>query len=163
MRTYSDIIDFLRSKHIAVLSTVHHDRSPQSATVFFHLGDVVSPSNFRIYVVTRRHSRKFTNLLSDPKVALVVGTELEPHSVQIEGEAKLMDVSNGVEQLFDLGKMLLADPELGMLYTGAFYPNNPFGQIEGVDYAVFKITPTWIRYMHPDAEAKKIAYTTLLE
>lgn len=163
MKTYSDIIDFLRAKHIAVVATVAKDGgAPHSATVFYHLGDVVSASSFSLYFVTRRHTRKFSDLLADQRVSMVVGTELEPFSVQIDGTAEFIEASSGIERLFDLGTKLLSDPQLGMLYVGAFYPNNPFGQIEGEDFAVFRVNPTVIRYMHPSADQKRIEYTQTL-
>jgi len=163
MHTYSDSIDFLRSKHIAVISTLAKDGAPNSATLFYHLADVSSASDFRLYFVTRRHSRKFSNLLADPRVSMTIGTGMEPYSVQIDGTAEFMEASSGIERLFDLGNMLLSDPELGMLYVGAFYPNNPFGKIEGVDFAVFRVTPTWVRYMHPSTDQTSIEYTQLLQ
>jgi general stress protein 26 len=164
MATHERCIDFLRSTHLAVLSTVSKEGSPQSATLFFHVGDIVSPSDFRVYFVTRRDSRKFSNLLASPhpKVALVVGTELEPYSVQIEGTAEFIEASHGFDRLVELSKKLVTDPALAMLYLGNFYPKNPFGAIEGEEFAVFRITPTWVRFMHPDSKGEKIAYTTIL-
>lgn len=162
MQTYSDAIDFLRAHHLAVVSTVSKSGAPQCATVFFHIGDVESASRFHIYFVTRRHTRKFANLTANPSVAMVLGTDLEPHSVQIEGSVELIETGDAIQQLTDMGNRLLTDPQLGMLYVGAFFPQNPFGKIEGSDFAVFRVTPTWIRYMHPDASGKHIEYTQLL-
>lgn len=164
MPHYSDILAFLRSKHIAVLSTVTKDGLPQSATVFFHVSDVESETRFHIYFVTRQHTRKYSNLLASkkPPVSMVIGTELEPYSVQFDGVAEFIEASEGLDHLEEFGQKLLSDTQLAMLYMGAPFSANPFGKMDGEDFAVFRINPTWVRYMHLDASGTKMEYTQLM-
>ena len=74
-----EILKFLKEKELAVVSTVSAASKPESATVIYFIDDEL---NF--YFVTRRNTRKFENLQLNNNVAIVVGTELMPVTVQIE-------------------------------------------------------------------------------
>jgi general stress protein 26 len=134
---------------------------PQSATVFYWVNDVNSGS-FGIYFVTRRSSRKFQAMLANPAVAVVVGTELEPDTLQIEGDATPVEAMDGLHDLEGLHKRLASQPNLQMLYGGAFFPKNPFGKMSGDDFAVMQVKPTWARLMRRNAETEAIEFIQVL-
>ncbi len=76
----SDFIAFLRQHRLAVLSTVR-DGAPQAALVGIAVTD-----SLEIVFDTVTGSRKYTNLLADPRVALVAGWDYG-QTVQVEGMA----------------------------------------------------------------------------
>lgn len=160
-RVINEAIAYLRSQLMAVVSTVGTDGKPQAATVFFWVDDVAR-NRFNIYFVTRRHSRKFANLLINHSVAVVVGSAFEPHTLQIEGEAELIAAGDGIRNMARLSKLLAKKPNMSMLYSGAFFPKNPFGKIIGEDFAVFQVKASWARFMTYDKESKELAYHQII-
>ncbi len=158
---HAGIIEYLGSRAIAVVSTVSKEGLPQAATVFYWVDETVH-GGFSLYFVTRRHTRKFSNIMHNPAVAVVVGTDMDPHTVQIEGEAELVEVGESVTQLGRLAMLVGKHPKVAALYTGAFYPKDPFSGIEGKDFAVFRVSPKWVRYMTYDEEKRDIVYLQTL-
>lgn len=153
-----DHITYLRSQIIAVVSTIDKEtKKPQSATVFYWINDV-HRGEFNLYFVTRRYTRKFHNLMSDPSVSVVVGTGFDPLTVQLEGEAELVESQDGLQNMAELTERLHAHPTLAMIYSGAFVPRNPFPQQEGDDFAVFRVRPSWVRFMRYDQERGELVF-----
>lgn len=76
----SDFLAFLRQHRLAVLSTVR-DGAPQAALVGIAVTD-----GLEIVFDTVTGSRKYANLLADPRVALVAGWDYG-QTVQVEGTA----------------------------------------------------------------------------
>lgn len=152
-------IEYLRDQVTAVLSTVSPEGAPHSATVFYWINDIVAEhGDFNVYFVTRRHTRKFKNLMNDARVAMVVGTTFEPFTVQLEGEAELVETQDSFEGMEELAQRLHAHPTIGMIYSGAFYPRNPFKQMEGEDFALFRIRPSWVRVMRYDEKEQRLVF-----
>ncbi len=154
-------IAFLNSKLTAVVSYTAADGKVHSATVFYWVSDV-TPDGFSVYFVTRRNARKFSSIVAIPSVAIVVGAELEPMTMQIEGEALPVDAADGLGSLDELDKRLADKPNLKMLYGGAFFPKNPFSSLEGVDFAIICVKPTWARFMHRNSETQAIEFLQVL-
>ena len=152
-----DHIEYLREQFIAVVSTVGQDGSPHSATVFFWINDVVH-TDFNLYFVTRRHTRKYKDIAQDPRVAVVVGANFEPVTVQIEGEAELVEAQDGYENMVDLAERLHAHPDLAQIYGGHFQPRNPFPQMEGEDFAFIRVRPAWVRMMRYDGGKGELVF-----
>lgn len=159
---YSDVVDFLESQHVAVLSSVSPEGHSQSASIFFCIDDVVQFPNLTFYFLTRKSSRKCLNLMSNPRVSLVVGSTLQPYSVQMEGMAEVAETGNKLDDLVKYGKLVFSHLDLGLLYVGTYFPANPFPKIPGEDFVVFRIRPEWLRYMHPDEKLKTIHFTQIL-
>jgi len=141
----SEVMTFLRANLVCVIATVDGDK-PEAATIHFLADDEMN-----LFFVTRRQTRKFKNLSENPNVAIVVGTELAPRTLQIEGEAVEIDESHG-----DLTK-LARRPGMSDIYAGAI-SGDPFADIKGMDFAVFKVIPNWIRWMDLDEKKKKEIY-----
>jgi hypothetical protein len=118
------LLDFLTSSRLGVLSTIGPKGEPQSALV----GIAVTPE-FEIIFDTVSRSRKFANLARDPRAAFVIGWEGEV-TVQFEGVAKQ-----------------ISSTKLGRhheIYFCAF-PDGPARlKWEGITYYV--VSPKWIRY-----------------
>lgn len=124
---------FLQSHRLAVLATAAaEDMRPQAALV----GIAVTP-DLEIVFDTVRSSRKYDNLLANPRVALVIGWRNET-SVQYEGIAVELAPAEGAE------------------YREAYYAVFPDGrqrtaEWEGLTH--FVIRPSWIRYSNFNSPA----------
>ncbi len=161
-KTYDEMIRYLRSQLVTVIATVSPDGKPHAATVFFWINDVTD-AGFKLYFVTRRHTWKYKNLRGgNDAIAMVIGTEFAPVTVQIDGMAELLESNDGMANLPDLKKQLAKKPLQSRLYAGAFYPKNPFPDIAGEDFAVFRITPLRVQYMRRKKGARAIEHVQIL-
>ena len=120
----SELLEFLGSKRLGVLSTIGPKGQPQSALVGFAL-----TPQFEIVFDTISRSRKFANLARDPRAAFVIGWEGEV-TEQFEGVARQISST-------DVGPY-------HEIYFAAF-PDGPARlKWDGITYYV--IAPKWIRY-----------------
>lgn len=143
----NNAIEFLHSKKLAVVSTLTEDNEPQGATVFYVVDD-----NLDFYFVTRKQTRKFKNIQNNPKVGIVVGAELAPATIQIQGKAELLENSE-VEKVVKgmLGKFDFIETYLG-----------PFISIPGMDFAVFRVKINWMRYLYFDFKKMSENYCQII-
>lgn len=114
---------FLASQLLCVVSTVGEDGSPQSAFVAFS----ESPE-LEMTFGTFADSRKFANVLRDPRVSIVVGGD--DKTVQIEGVAR---VATGDEESRARARHLAKNP------GSEKYAHDPRQRF-------VVVTPTWMRY-----------------
>lgn len=77
---FTHAVKFLTDNRLAVISTVSHHSTPQSAFIYY-----VVDENYDIYFITTKESRKLKNILENNLVALVIAQEVEPYELQIEG------------------------------------------------------------------------------
>lgn len=121
---HSRIAAFLATEPHGVVSTLHADGSVESALVAFS-----ETPDLRITFGTDKGTRKFANILREPRVALVV-TDNEQIEVQLEGKAR---VTEGAEHDECKRRHLAKNPKT------AKYADDP-----GQRFVV--IEPTWIRF-----------------
>lgn len=125
-----NVLKYLDSHNIAVLTTLLPDGSPHSASL--HYSHNSNP--FEIYFSTERTSRKCKGLLNGEvvKASLVVGfSEEEWITVQMDGEVTTV---TGKDELVSLHKVHYAK------HPGSEeYKENP-------DSVFLKFTPYWWRY-----------------
>lgn len=119
-----DVSEFMNSNMTCILATVGGSGAPGAARVGFS-----HDKEFRILIATNESTRKYKNLLANPKVALVVGDSKDT-TLQYEGIAKNISMSQ-------LGQRLELHYE--KLPGARNYLNKP-GQ------AFFLINPTWLRF-----------------
>lgn len=79
--TRAELLAFLRRHRIAVEATVGSDGTPQAAVIGIAVSD-----ELEIIFDTLANTRKYANLRSNPRVALVVGWDHEA-TAQIDGVA----------------------------------------------------------------------------
>lgn len=118
------LYDFISHSKYAVLATVNEDNEPEAATV----GIAVS-EDLHIIFDTLDTSRKFRNLLSNPKVALVI--TIGEETVQYEGQASLHTPAGDTDAM--LGIYLAAFPD------GRKRQSDP-------STVYFTVKPGWIRF-----------------
>jgi general stress protein 26 len=122
----SFLVDFIGRHPLAVQASVADSGAPQAAVV-----GVVVKSDLTLFFDTLSSSRKAHNLRRDPRMAFVIGWDLdEAQTVQYEGTA---DEPAGEE---------LA--QLKEIYFARF----PDGRTRETmpDIAYFRVRPQWVRY-----------------
>lgn len=83
------IHDFLRRHEVAVIATASPDGNPHAAAINF-----LVDHGLNVYFVARENSRKFANITRNSQVWIVVSDEDSVSSVEISGQARLIDDSN---------------------------------------------------------------------
>lgn len=143
-KTKIDFMEFLKSKQVAVISTVSSDGQPESATIYF-----IVKEHFTFYFMTKNFSRKYKNLETNPHVALVIGTENTPVTAQIQGTAeKITDPAESDTRLKELMESIFKND-----YVAPLFQMEPPEKNEVV---VYKITPSWIRWLDLRSEKEKV-------
>jgi len=86
----SDEVDALLSElHVAVITTLNRDGSPQSTPVWY------MPEKDTIWVIADQDSLKVRNLKRDPRVSIMIASDDSPYRyVVFRGEAKLRDIES---------------------------------------------------------------------
>lgn len=141
-----EAIGFLKFHKLAVVSTISKEGMPESATVMFFVDE-----DLNLYFLTHQSTRKFRNLKDNKNIGIVVGTELAPGTIQIQGEAQWLE-----NEGLDFVEKMSVDKELKELYYG------PFLALEGKDFAVFKVKINWMRYLHLDLATNKENYYQII-
>ena len=136
--TPSDFLAFLRQHRLAVVSTVR-DGAPQAAVVGIAVTDALE-----IVFDTVTTSRKYANLIADPRVALVAGWDYG-QTVQVEGVA---DVPSGHEVT-----------ACKQVYF-AVWPDGRERE-RWPDIAYIRVRPRWLRYSDYSAAPPQIEELTL--
>lgn len=136
-----EVLKYLKSKKIAVVATVNKNNTPHAATIYYYVDD-----HFNFFFATNSTTRKVENILNNPNVALVVGTENEPVTVQVEGVAKALTG----EEFIEMTKILTP-----IVNSSNYIPIINSFKEGHVD--IFKIVSKFVNYIniknitHPDA------------
>lgn len=136
-----EALDFLKQHVFAVVASINAENMPSAATVLYHVDD-----DMNVFFMTRRQTRKFANVRANEKVALVVGLGDGPGTVQMEGEAHLIE--NGQDGLDEFFANIEKRRNLKELYYG------PFLALPGVDLAVFRVRLSWMRYLRLNTDTQ---------
>lgn len=118
------IAEFIKEHHLAALATVSADFLPEAAVMGIYAND-----DLEIFFGTTKASRKYENLLRNPRVALVIGWD-KGKTVQYEGAAAEMSPEASEEMLKTAG---------AALPSAAKY-------VHPDEAAYFKVSPKWVRY-----------------
>jgi general stress protein 26 len=120
------VYNFIRQHQLAVISTIGSDGKPESALV----GIAVS-GNLDIIFDTLKTSRKYHNILHNPRIAIVVGWDNET-TVQYEGIAEVLGNDDASDN-----------------YRKTYYTAWPDGRERAETWpglVHIKVSPKWIRY-----------------
>jgi len=119
-----ELYDFMRRQRYGVVSSVAADGTPQSALV----GIATTPEMCLVFDTTKS-SRKYANLVREPRCSLVIGWAGE-QTLQLEGVAEE-----------PVGDDLL---RLQATYFDA-WPDGP-ARMRWPEIAYFVVRPRWLRY-----------------
>jgi len=149
MTTYTsklkqDAIEFLKTNRLGVVATVNSERRPECATVHYFFDE----DSWAIYLITRDSSRKYKNMIENPNVAFVVGTEMGRSTIQIEGMAHIIDKEETEEFIKKSHVLKLVDNMVGD-------KTDPFFDFTGSDFKIFHIRISWARMMFFDKATRR--------
>jgi len=123
---------FLKKHKTGVLATIARDYKPHASLVNY-----VCDDKFNIYFMTLRTSRKFEALSAHSEVAFTIATEDVPQTLQIEGKAMDIAVSDEAgskkDELFEV-----------LRKNSSF--DAPISKMDTAETAIVWIQPTWIRW-----------------
>lgn len=125
------ILDFIKSKKYAVISSVNQAGQPESALVAFS-----ETNNYELIIMTSETSRKVQNIVLNPNVSIVVGFDSdELTSIQLEGVARVLSLESAQD------------------YTDIYYAKQPGSKkhrdLEGECVVVINLL--WARYTNYSA------------
>lgn len=124
MLTKPEILEFMETKLLMVLSSVNAEGKPQSAVVGFG-----QTENFELIFGTDQTSRKATNIADNKNVSVVIGWD-DNGTVQYEGTARRLSG----EEADKYAEMYFAKNPLSKKYKDE--PNECY----------YLITPNWLRF-----------------
>ncbi len=147
--TKQDVITFLKSNFVAVLSTTNDDKPTCSPVVY------VVDEDLNFYFVTNTDTYKAKNIQKNPNVSMAVWQFLQM-SVQMDGIASEVTDESMKEWVIEaFGDAATKDPNFWA----------PIFRIQRSDYVVFKIKPTWLRTLdltHSTVRSKQSPYTSII-
>lgn len=123
--TKESIYQFLGQHKLAVIATAGAAGQPEAAVI-----GIAVTEDLEVVFDTFNSSRKYQNLIQNPKVALVIGWDAET-TVQLEGEA-----------------LELRDPGADQ-YKEVYFSVYPDGRERAANWAGlvhFVVKPNWVRY-----------------
>jgi PPOX class probable F420-dependent enzyme len=127
----ADIQQFLATKEVVVLATVHTDGSPLAMPVWFvHDREAIT-------MISETETQKVRNLRRDPRVCVVAesGSRQDARAVMLGGLAEFMEDSPARQSLV---RVLLDKyaPNLERRWRGDAMP---------ADRVMFRVVPAWVR------------------
>ena len=141
--TRKRLVDFMRANPLVTASTVSADGAPQAAIVGVAVGD-----RLELVFDTLETTRKYRNLLSNPRIAVVFGAaggyesgKHDERCVQLEGTA---DVPTGDE----------LRTVLESIYFGQFPDGR--SRMEWPHITYVRVRPTWLRFSDYNATPPEI-------
>lgn len=125
---------FLVNNKVATLATIGGEsQTPQAALVYF-----LYDNQDCIFLATLGESRKVQNLTENISAALVIGEEGSKQTIQIEGNAEMVDDRGmRVKILSDLNKRIS---------SGNAESSWPLLRLEPTDIVVFRLKINWLRF-----------------
>jgi uncharacterized pyridoxamine 5'-phosphate oxidase family protein len=132
----SRAFQFIKKNTVAVVATTSSEGNPNAAMVNYVIDSIGN-----LYFITRKNSQKYKNLKKNPSVAVVIGSENTLECIQIEG--KSMDINDEKFEK-EIKSEFSIRAKLQDIYLSE---TNPFHQIKGVNFALFKIIPEWVRFV----------------
>jgi|AntRauTorckE6833_2_1112554.scaffolds.fasta_scaffold15790_3 uncharacterized pyridoxamine 5'-phosphate oxidase family protein len=134
MITKSSIFSWLQQHHVATIATISKTYKPELAVVYTNVGE-----DFNCYFITKESTRKYKNLQRDKTITLAWFNNLDLTMCEMAGEAfvvqDLAEASAAMVQLEDL-----------MVNQQAEYWTPPVGQLEGSQYAIFRVIPRRVSF-----------------
>ena len=124
---HEQVLQFLKQHDLGVLCTTCEDGTPQGAIV-----EILPTDKMELIFATHKESRKYKNLSRQKTIAFVVGS-YEEISVQFEGICE--EIAHDAEEY-----------ALYAQHLASKMRSNYFPVVDENDFALFRATPTWIRY-----------------
>lgn len=144
--------EFLREQNVGVLSTISADGSPDAAVVYMAINDDLTLS-----FMTKANTTKHTNIQKDNRVAITIFEPKYQTTVQIKGNAKVVNSRKGQQKIFD--ELL----EISMQSSGEGMP--PITKMKDDEYVAYQVTPTFMRmavFSRPEQDGHDQIFETVI-
>jgi len=142
----SDALSFLQQQTMGVIATVAQDNTPESASVNYMID-----SDWKIFILTNKDSRKVQNIKQNNHVAFVVGLPQVPNTAQIQADAEIIEPEH--EEY---------EASFTKLKESNHLNRDPMYDIFGHDYVILKLQITWLRWLYFESGTGKGVYTVLI-
>lgn len=128
------VSSFFHSHPLAYLATLSEMHTPETASVYVYM-----EPDFTCYFFTKEKTRKYLNILRNPKVALSVGDEQSLSFGEITGNASVV---------VDSEILLKIMPKLQTVIASRknTYWVPPIAQLQAGGFALFEVTPEQVRF-----------------
>lgn len=130
---YSEAIAYLRAHETAVFSTLDKQGTISGAVVYYYID-----KNNNIYILTKSHTKKAQNIMTNAQVALTVFEPTGMQTVQLQGVASIEENKEIQAQVFN------------QIVKNRYYSEKidlpPMTKIKKGAYAVIKIVPQSIKF-----------------
>lgn len=83
---YFKIMNYIERNPLATLSTVNDDGTPHGAVVY-----ICALSNQTVCFITKNLTQKYVNVTERPAVSLTIGNDAESSTLQLTGQASVVD------------------------------------------------------------------------
>ncbi len=135
---YEEAYKFIESHPLATLSTASAQGEPWGANIY-----CVASEELNFYFMTHVESKKYQNLIKNPKAALTLVDNNEQTTIQAIGSvAELPDESEEVRVAF--GKLARIRPPGELQWTP------PVSKMTNGKIAVFRLKPTMLKFSRFD-------------
>ena len=149
LETKTKFFEFIKNKQTAVIATISNTGKPSASTIYFLMDE-----SLNLYFMTKKLARKFENLQYDHEIALVIGIDNEPVTVQIEGVASQITEEKEFElRLQQLKEKFFKNEFVAPLFQLSSDKN---------DIIIYKITPGWIRWLDLRGDKKDGEFIQIL-
>ena len=127
-------MEFLQNKMTAVIATVTDTNTPAASTIYYTVDE-----NFTLYFMTKKFTNKVKSLVNNQEVALVIGYDNEPVTVQFHGIAEqITDREEYARRFKELEKKIFRNEYVAPLFQLSE---------ENKELLIYKITPIWLRWL----------------
>jgi nitroimidazol reductase NimA-like FMN-containing flavoprotein (pyridoxamine 5'-phosphate oxidase superfamily) len=142
MITKQTVLDWLTDHSVATISTISAENKPQTAVVYTYVD-----TNYHCYFVTKETTRKYENLTKNKVISIAWYDKQMLTICELTGEAYVVQAGEGVA-------VAITHLQEVMMEQKTEYWTPPVGQIEGAQYAVFRVVPDQINYVDYSAATK---------
>jgi general stress protein 26 len=127
-------MEFLQNKMTAVIATVTTANTPAASTIYFIIDE-----QFNFYFMTKKFTKKVESLETNQEVAMVIGYDNDPVTVQVHGTAEqITDAEEYARRLKELEKKFFRNAYVAPLFQLSEQER---------DLLIYKITPVWLRWL----------------
>lgn len=134
MITTNSIFSWLQKHPVATVATVSKTNKPELAVVYTDVD-----KDFSCYFITKESTRKYANLQRDKTITVAWFNELDLTMCELTGDAFV--VQDPAEATAALVRL-----EALMVNQQVTYWTPPVGQLEGSQYAIFRIIPRRVSF-----------------
>jgi len=141
---------YLRSHHIAALSTISPEKNPHGALIY-----IFADPDLNFYFFTKSKTRKAQDLGANNQAALTVFDPAFPRTIQSEGTVEKIVDEALFDKMFNFFMTQTAKEEDGLYWPPPISKVYVAGEL-----SLFKFTPKWLRFAD-FSESKTFLYVNL--